>query len=374
MITTECVIVGAGPAGLAVAACLRRAGISFALLEQTRHVGAAWHGHYRRLQLHTDKARSALPYLGFPKSDPRYPSREQVIAYLDAYAGHFGLAPRFGQRVVSIEPTEAGWRTMTADTLYRSSCVVVATGYNRLPNLPSWPGQHSYRGAVVHSSSYRDAASYRGRRVLVVGFGNSGGEIAIDLWEHGAHPVLAVRSPVNIIPRDLLGLPLLAIAIPLSRLPDRLADALTAPVQWLRFGRLARLGLSKPPYGPFRQVWRTGKIPLIDVGTIELIRRGHVAVRAGIERFTRDGVVFTDGCGEQFDAVVLATGFRPAVDEFMGPADRVTDGSGAPLASGRPAALPGLYFCGFRVSPAGMLREIAREAVQIARDIAERRR
>lgn len=365
---TDTVVIGAGPAGLATAACLTRAGIPFVILEREHRVGAAWHRHYVRLHLHTDKNRSALPFFPYPQHYPRYPSRLQVIEYLEDFARHFEVQPRLGQSVASVQHVDGLWQTMTADTTYMSRAVVVATGYNGAPHVPSWPGQELFGGEIVHSSAYRTGGPYRGKTVLVVGFGNSGGEIAIDLWEHGARVALAVRSPINIIPRDLLGMPILAIAIPLNRLPPRLADMLTAPTLRLVFGNLTRLGLRKPPYGPFAQIRLRARVPLIDVGTVDLIRKRHVQVRPEIERFTRDGVVFAGGEEARFDAVILATGFRPAL-AFLDEASAGLDTHDNPVARGR-EVLPGLYLCGFYVSPTGMLREIAMEAKSIACEIA----
>ncbi|MDQ3910587.1 MAG: NAD(P)/FAD-dependent oxidoreductase [Actinomycetota bacterium] len=365
----ETVIVGAGPAGLAVAGCLRRAGIPLVILEREDRVGASWHRHYDRLHLHTDKAHSALPYLPLPKDYPRYPSRDQLVAYLESYAGHFGLEPRFGQEVLAARLRDGRWQTWTRDTLYLSRFLVMATGHNARAHLPKWPGQEAFSGEVVHSSVYKNGAPYRGKRVLVVGFGNSGGEIAVDLFEHGAMPALSVRGPVNVIPRDVLGLPILAIAIPLEKLPTRLADALAAPVVRLAFGNLGRVGLQRAAEGPFGEIERRGRIPLIDVGTIGLIKKGAIDVRPGVERFDGQDVVFVDGTRDRYDAVVLATGYRPTVDALLERAPLLTDEHGSPCRSGREAA-QGLYFCGFHVSPTGMLREIAMEAKRIATDIA----
>ena len=207
------IVIGAGPAGLAVGACLKRAGIPTLILEQSNKVGAAWHRHYDRLHLHTDKAHSGLPFVPFPKAYPRYPSRLQVIEYLETYARHFQLEPRFGQQVVVARHANGVWEVQTQDARYQALNLVIATGYNREPYLPSWPGQTSFQGALLHSSQYRTGEPFKHQKVLVVGFGNSGGEIAMDLWEHGAQPSLAVRSPVNVIPRELFGIPILAIGI-----------------------------------------------------------------------------------------------------------------------------------------------------------------
>ena len=262
------------------------------------------------------------------------------------------------------------WEADTETTRYRASSLIVATGYNGEPNIPAWPCQDSFRGEIRHSSTYLNGVPYRGKRVLVVGFGNSGGEIAIDLWENGATPAMAVRSPVNVLPKEVLGIPILTLAIPMSRMPPKLADLLTAPLVKLTVGDVTRLGLRKPPLGPNRQVSKQARIPLLDIGTIGLIEKGYVSVRPGVDRFTEEGVVFTDGREERFDAVVLATGFRPRVDRFLEPAAEVADAGGTPRTSGEPAGLPGLYFCGFYVSPTGMLREIAMEAKKIARHMS----
>ncbi len=364
------IVVGAGPAGLAMGACLQQAGVSFLILEQAEQVAVAWHRHYERLHLHTDKKHSELPFFPFPKEYPRYPSRVQVIDYLEAYARRFQLAPRLGQRVESARQANGSWEVQTQDSRYQAENLVIATGYSREPLVATWPGQEAFQGRVLHSSEYRDGESFRGQKVLVVGFGNSGGEIAIDLWENGAETSLAVRSPVNVIPRDLLGIPILALGILQSRLPPRWADALNAPLMRIVMGDLTKYGLRKAAQGPITQIRRTARIPLIDVGTIELIKQGQVKVYPGIERFTDQGVLFANGERRSFDTVILATGYQPRVNAFLQGAPNACDDRGTPLFSGAEAPLPGLYFCGFHISPTGMLREIAREARQISAAIA----
>lgn len=292
-----------------------------------------------------------------------------MIAYLESYAEQFALAPRFGERVVRVCRATEEWHIQTDESLYRSEVLVVATGYARKPVVPRWPGQAGFRGRILHSSRYKNGAPFAGKRVLVVGFGNSGGEITIDLWEHGAQPSLSVRSPVNVIPRDLFGLPLLAISIPLSYLPARLADLLTAPILRWKFGALSDLGLQQAPYGPFTQIERDARIPLIDVGTVRLLREKVVTVYPAIERFTKHGVVFEDASEASFDTVVLATGYRPAVHEFL--EDTIIPEDDVSLRSGDEVA-PGLYLCGYRVSARGVLNDIADEAKRIAQDIARR--
>ncbi|MGO9831596.1 MAG: flavin-containing monooxygenase [Myxococcaceae bacterium] len=361
---TDVVVVGSGPAGLAVGACLRKAGIDFVLLEKGRALAPAWRQRYDRLHLHTDRSHSGLPYLPMPKAYPRYPSSAQMIEYLEAYAQRFSLAPRFGEEVTGARRAEGGWAVETQTGRYRARALVLATGYNAEPVRPQWPGMEAYQGVLLHSSEYRSGERFRGQDVLVVGFGNSGGEIAIDLFEHAARADIVVRGTVNLLPRELLGIPILTWGIALSHLPPPVADLLAAPLLRMSFGDLSRLGLRKAPAGPLTELATRKRVPLIDVGTVDLLRRKSIQVRPGIEAFTRDGARFVDGTEAPYQAVVLATGFRPRLAQVLANVDGVLDEAGMPLTSGR-EAVPALYLTGFYIAPTGMIREAGIEARRI---------
>ncbi len=367
---SDVIIVGASAAGLAVAACLKQAGIAnLTILEKADKVGVAWRHHYDRLHLHTDKGNSNLPYLPFPASTPRYPSRQQVIDYLENYAKQFNLQPHFGQMVTNIAQIDGLWQVTTANGRFVGRNLVMATGYTNQPVMPSWPGQDQFKGQILHSSQYKNGEAFADKNVLVVGFGNSGGEIAIDLHEHGAHPSISVRSAVNVIPRDILGIPILSIGQLMSKLPTAVADVLAAPLIKLTIGDLTKYGLKKLPYGPNTQIARYGRIPLLDIGTVSLIKQGLLQVKPAIKQFTQESVQFVDGQSQSYEAVVLATGYQPNLDVFASGIGAALDVEGRPMGSGQESALNGLYFCGFYVSPTGMLREIGIEAKKIARSI-----
>src|SRR6478672_8977762 len=134
----ETIVIGAGPAGLAVGACLKQANISYVILEQSAAVGPAWRHHYERLHLHTDKKNSELPFLAYPKQYPRYPSRAQVVDYLDSYAAKLKLDIHFNQQVVSAYCENNQWYAQTQDTLYQASNLVIATGNTEEPVIPNW--------------------------------------------------------------------------------------------------------------------------------------------------------------------------------------------------------------------------------------------
>lgn len=365
--TTETLIIGASAAGLATAAELLRRGRRFELVEAEDVVAASWRRHYDRLHLHTPKGLSQLPGLRMPKEWPRYPSRDQVVEYLELYQKHFALQPHFGETVHRVERVDDTWVTTSSKGTWRSDNVVVATGRARTPVRPIWPGMDRYGGDILHSSEYRNGDPWRGRPVLVVGFGNSACEQALDLIERGAEAHLAVRSPVNVLPRDIFGVvPVLTLGIVMRQLPMRVADALASPIVRSTVGDITKIGLKKLPYGPNTQIARDHRIPLLDIGTMDQIKRGRIAVHGELDHFVDDGVAFTDGSQLTVDAVVLATGYRASLGDLVVGWEAVCDNVGIPTASGEPTALGGLYFCGMYVSPAGMLREISIEAKRIA--------
>jgi cation diffusion facilitator CzcD-associated flavoprotein CzcO len=362
----DAIIIGAGPAGLASAASMGALGLRATVLEKEDTVGSVWRRHYDRLHLHTDRGHSGLPGMAMPRSYPTYPSREQVVEYLESYAAHFRIQPVFDTTVLKVARDGAQWRVDTNKAGISAPVVVIATGWADFPYRPRWPGSDTFRGDLVHSSEYRNTSAYAGKRVLVVGFGNSGGEIALDLANAGIDTTLAVRGAVQILPRDLLGIPILSWAIAQKSLPARIVDFINAPVIRLAVGPIERLGLQRAAKGPRRMIEEDGRVPLLDIGTLARIRDGSIKVRGGIDHFTPDSVVFSDQGSQEFDAVILATGFRPDLRELLLDANGVLSQDGKPLVTGRATNAPGLYFCGLVASPTGQLREIGLEARRIS--------
>ncbi|MDI1448874.1 NAD(P)/FAD-dependent oxidoreductase [Polyangium sp. 6x1] len=373
---TEVIVVGAGPSGLSVGACLRSRGISFEILERSAEVGSSWRNHYERLHLHTVQRFSALPGMPWPAGTPTYPSRAQMVSYLDTYAHEFELHPRFGEDVRSARRVDGGFVLRTEANEYLTRGLVVATGYNRVPHVPTWPGEASFGGPIVHSSRYKNGDPWRGKRVLVVGAGNSGAEIALDLWEHGAKPALSVRGPVHVVPRDLTGVPSQISSLFLfSRLPPKIADAISLFALDRVLGDLTPYGLTRPKLGPISQVILEKRIPLIDVGTLELVKQGQIDVVKDVRSFGPGEVHFADGTTRPFDAVVLATGYRTGISEYFVDAEGWLDERGYPRYFGEPVpGAPGLFFIGFRNPLTGALHDIAIEAERVAEHLAGEKR
>jgi cation diffusion facilitator CzcD-associated flavoprotein CzcO len=368
----EVLVVGAGPAGLAVSACLRRAGLPHQIVEREADVASRWRRHYERLHLHTVKQLSALPGQPWPDEVPRYPSRRQVVDYLARYAAEQAEAPRFGVEVTRIARHAHGFEVQTRIGTLQPRFVVVATGYNGVPNRPDWPGLDGFAGLLLHSGDYRVARPFVGKRTLVVGCGNSGAEIALDLAEQGVDVAMVVRGPVHVVPRDLFGRPSQATSVLLSHLPLGLRDAIVGPILKLAVGDLSRHGIVRPAVGPNRMIAEQGRIPMLDIGTVAMIKTGRIRVRPGVERLDGERVRFADGREEPFDAIILATGYATGLGRIVEGFEAIADARGRPHRFGEETAIPGLYFVGFRNPSTGALREIALEAPRVAASIATR--
>ena len=364
----DVLVIGAGPAGLAVAGCLAQRGVRPLVIEKAQDVAASWRNHYERLHLHTVKKLSALPGLAFPARSPRYVPRQGVVDYLGAYAAKYEIAPLLGEEAVAVTPGPQGWFIRTlAGRQIGARAVVLATGANCQPRGATFDGQHKYNGSILHSQAYRHATPFAGRQVLVVGMGNTGAEIALDLAEHGVRAALSVRSPLNIVHRDVLGRPTQLTSIALAKLPARWGDAAARLLRDLTVGDLRRWGLQTSPVSPLRQLREFGKTPVIDVGTLARIKRGDIVVHPGIAGFTPGGVRFVDGSDESFDAVILATGYEAQVQRLFPGTPVPVDRNGMPAQMVGQGALTGVFFIGFDIrQPGGLLRTIAAQAREVS--------
>ncbi|MEV2250995.1 NAD(P)/FAD-dependent oxidoreductase [Streptomyces sp. NPDC050147] len=367
-------VVGGGPGGLSVAAALRARGVRAVVLERSDRVGASWRGHYDRLHLHTTRRLSALPGLAIPRSFGRWVSRDNVVRYLEKYADFHQLEIVTGVEVSRLERAAdgTGWLLhATGGRELTGSAVVIATGYNHTPHIPDWPGRDTYAGELLHASAYRDPGPYAGKDVLVVGVGNTGAEIAVDLVAGGAARVrLAVRTAPHIVRRSTAGWPAQRTGILCRRLPAALVDRLAGPIAKVSVPDLSAQGLPRPDTGLYSRV-KEGAIPVQDVGLIDAVRKGKVEPVAALDSFEDGKVVLADGTRIGPEAVIAATGYRRALEPLLGDLG-VLDAKGAPLVRGArtPKSAPGLYFTGFTNPISGMLREMAMDAEKIAKAVA----
>ncbi|MEV4684535.1 flavin-containing monooxygenase [Streptomyces kurssanovii] len=365
-------VVGGGPGGLAAAAALRERGVRAVVLERSESVGASWRRHYDRLHLHTTRRLSALPGLPMPRSFGRWVSRDDVVRYLDKYAEFHALEIVTGVEVSRIEPAGNDWVLhATGGRRLTGRAVVVATGFNHTPHLPDWPGRDTYQGRLLHAGEYRNPGPFAGKDVLVVGVGNTGAEIAVDLVEGGAARVrLAVRTVPHIVRRSTAGWPAQRTGILVRRLPVRLVDRAGEVMCRIAVPDLAAQGLPRPDTGLYSRV-KEGAIPVQDVGLIDAVRTGRVEPVAALESFDDGKAVLADGTRISPDAVIAATGYRRGLEDMVGHLG-VLDERGRPVVHGgrTPAQAPGLYFTGFTNPISGMLREMAIDARKIAKALA----
>ncbi|MGW3862486.1 flavin-containing monooxygenase [Streptomyces sp. NPDC005047] len=368
-------VIGAGPGGLAVAQALRARGLRAVVLERAEHVGDSWRRHYDRLRLHTTRRLSALPGLAMPRRFGRWVSRDDVVRYLEKYVEYHQLEIVTGVEVFRVERASGGGWLLHASggRELTGSAVVVATGFNHTPRVPDWPGRDTYTGEFRHAAEYRDAAPYAGRDVLVVGVGNTGAEIAVDLVEGGAARVrLAVRTAPHIVRRSTAGWAAQYTGILCRRLPVALVDRLARPLARISVPDLSAQGLPRPGTGLYSRVTE-GAIPVQDVGLIDAVRSGRVEVVAAVDGFEDGKILLADGTRLAPDAVIAATGYRRGLEGLVGHLD-VLDARGRPLTSGAktPPDAPGLYFTGFTNPISGMLRELALDAERIAKAVTKR--
>ena len=361
-------VIGAGASGLAAAAVLARAGEEVVVLDRAE-IGAVWANRYDRLHLHTVRWLSGLPGYAIPRRFGKWPARDGVAEYLRRYAAFHKLDVRTGVDVERVDREGDGWVVMTSGGPLGTDRVVIATGLSNAPFAPAWPGAGAVE--IVHSADYRNASPYRGRRVLVVGTGNSGAEIAVDLADGGASEVLlSVRTPPGIVRRDTLGVPSQLFGIVSSHLPTGVADRIAAGIRRVAIPDLESLGLPAParPYSAFleRRV-----IPIVDVGLADAVKEGRIRVVPALESFEARHAVLGDGTRVEVDAVVAATGFRTGLEPLIGHLG-VLDDRGRPLVRDveEPAASPGLHFVGYEVTLGGTLRRAGIEAKQLAQAVA----
>lgn len=367
----DVIIIGAGPAGLAVAGRLRKEKTPFIILEQSNFIANSWRQHYDRLCLHTVRDLSNLPHLAFPSDYPQYVPRDFLIAYYENYAQEFQIEPKFNAKVKKVERVHDGWKVRTADDkTFVSDQVVVATGTNRIPYEPEFRDQDVFAGEVIHSRSYKNPKHYLDKKVLVIGMGNTGAEISLDLANHGVQTYISVRGPINVIPRDLNGRPVQTTAKLLDKLPFGLGNWIGAKIRDVYFGDLSPYGLQRSKLAPIDQLMQTGKTPVIDIGTIDMIKKGKIKVIPGIDRFEKNAVVYNGSQHIDLDAVILATGYRSKLEDFIPGVEGFLDQFSYPKSPIGTGDLEGLYFIGFdNYKLGGLLGTIREDSLIIAEAI-----
>lgn len=344
------IIVGAGPAGLATSACLARRGVASLVLDRDDCVGSLWRKRaYDRLHLHLPKQISALPHAPHAHDAPDYLPRDHFVRYLDAYAQRFHVRARLRREVRAARFVGDGrWEVDAVDLAtgeperHAAKFLVVATGEFDEEVLPQVPGLDTFPGEAMHSRDYVSAEGMRGKAVLVVGCGNSGMEIALDLAEGGAAASVVVRGQVHLMTREIMS----ASTALFAHLPVSTIDRLALLACFLVFGDTAKHGVPRPALGPFARKLQSNVYPVIDVGTYSKIKTGQIQVLPAITSIDGDVVEFADGRRQRFDAIVFATGYRSAVKKWLKSGGDGLFGDNGMAAGRSPKGENGLYRAG----------------------------
>ncbi|KAM7507825.1 hypothetical protein LguiA_018278 [Lonicera macranthoides] len=370
---TVVVIVGAGPAGLATSACLNLFSIPNIILEREDCNGSLWKKKtYDRLKLHLPKHLCQLPHMPFPPNEPTFVSKNGFIQYLDSYSSTFGVCPMHNRMVEDawFEKDGGRWHVVAKNVTtcdveeYVGIYLVVASGENNEGFIPNFTGLDEFKGKVIHSSEYESGKCFIGKDVLVVGYGNSGVEIAYDLSNWNVRTSIVVRGPIHVLTKEMVQFGMYL----LKYLPCNLVDNIMVVLSKLKYGDVTEYGLERPTKGPFFLKKITGRSPIIDVGTIEKIKDGSIQVLPSINKINEESVEFVNGKINRFDAIVFATGYRSRVKKWLKDDGNLFNDDGMPKQRNPNhwKGENGLYCAGF--SQSGLFG-ISNDAQNIADDI-----
>jgi hypothetical protein len=308
-------VVGAGPAGLAMTRALMRHGLDFDCFERHDDVGGIWDqtnpGSPMYDSAHFISSRTLSGFHGYPMPEamPDYPRHSQVLTYLRDFAEAYGLRERItaSTEVQRAQPDpQDGWRvTLRGGETRRYDNLICANGTTWSPNRPALDGEFS--GELIHSNEYRSTATLSGKRVLIVGAGNSGVDIACDAARAADAAWISMRRGYHFIPKHMFGTPVDVLAETGPQPPMRVAQWMMPLLIRLQIGRQERYGLPRPDHRLFESH------PIVNDQILHYLAHGDIAVKPGVERLDGGGVVFADGSRETVDMVVLATGFRSVI-------------------------------------------------------------
>ena len=345
-------IIGAGSSGVAAAKALKEQSVAFECFEKGSDLGGMWrYGNDNGLSsayrsLHIDTSRKNLGYSDFPIPEhmPDFLSHWEVAEYLDAYAERFGVRPhiRFRTEVMDVRPSAGEWQVTLGNGETRTyASVLVANGHLWDPRWPAFPGR--FDGTAIHSHHYKTADPFEGKRVLVVGIGNSAVDIAVDLARRAKSVHLSTRRSAWVMPKYLMGIPVDRWGAFFTRklkLPVRVSRSILQRLMFLTVGDQARFGLPRPKH----PMWR--EHATLSQELLPYIGHGWIRVKPDVRELQGRRVAFADGTSEPFDAIIYATGYKTTFPFFKPEVFEVRDNQVALYRRTLPPHRPGLYFVG----------------------------
>ncbi len=341
-------IIGAGPSGLAAARAFATAGLTFDVLERSSDVGGIWDAENAHTPIyesaHFISSRTQSAFGGFPMPDdyPDYPSWRQILAYIRAFADEFKLRPyiRFGAAASKVERNADRWdvRLESGEVLTYDG-VVAAVGHNWDPVMPEYPG--SFDGTAYHALEYRSGGELSGKKVLVVGGGNSGCDIACDAATRASEAWISMRRGYHFLPKHVLGQPTDAFFHHGPQIPNWMAPTLLGVLLRVLVGDLRRFGLPRPDHPPL------ATHPIMNTQLLHHLAHGEIAAKPDIAELGGRTVRFTDGSEIEPDVILWATGYRPTIPCFEAGGIHLGEGSAELYLNIFAKNYQGIYVIGF---------------------------
>ena len=374
-------IIGAGSSGIATCQVLKAGGIEFECFEKGSELGGNWRyendngmsSAYRSLHINTSRTLMSYASYPMPEDYPDYPNHFQIARYFDDYVDHFGLRDRirFRSAVLSVEPAAGEWEVTveTADgerQTHRYSAVLVANGHHWDPRWPepAFPGAGEFAGEQMHVHHYREADVLRGKRVLVLGIGNSATDVAVEASRIADATFLAMRRGAYVLPKYMNGKPIDEATSPLiSRVPIAVQRFFSSRMLGVAAGDMTAYGLPKPDHKLFEAH------PTVSSELLPRLGHGDIEVKPNIERFGGGRTVrFVDGSEEEIDLVVYCTGYKMSFPFFDPKVFSAPDNRLPLYRRVASAERPGLYFIGF-IQPLGPIMPLAEAQVEWVADL-----
>jgi putative flavoprotein involved in K+ transport len=306
--TSDVLIIGAGPAGIVSSVALQRRGIAHVVYERADIPGSTWASLYPSLRLNTTRFFSHMPGMRFPLRYGLFPSGKQYYEYLKRYVQRHRPPIVYGVEVRDVRPENGLWRVESTRGVEHFRAVISATGIWNRPVMPQIEGMAAFRGAILHAHDFRCPSQVAGQRVLVVGVGPSGVDIAVASAEVAAHVSIGIRSGVALKRRYPFGLPVQAWMLLTERLPKPLCQRIMRAVMQQDYGDLTRWGL--PPSKAAVTAYQGPEL-------LNAVRAGKVHPVAAPVCFTPQEVVLADGARLSVDVVIMATGYEPVLHDYL---------------------------------------------------------
>ncbi|MDM9383153.1 NAD(P)/FAD-dependent oxidoreductase [Chlorogloeopsis sp. ULAP01] len=348
----DIIIIGAGFCGVTVAASLKNFGINnFIVIEKGETVATIWKNSYDRLV--TQNPYFILPFFEGKEKYSTFKTKDEIVEYLTEYAHHFQVNShiRFGEEVQNISKTDNqnqtdyNWQIETTKDILHCKILVICTGLNNEPVIPKFFGQEDFSGTIIHSSAYQNGIPYQNQKVLVVGSGNSAAEIALDLYEHGAARIdMLIRGKRWVFPlyprlrvlqhwlwrsrsyfKQLFNQyttdsKIAAMERSIDFSPEELQADIKETDKFIqRFALdLSAYSIYPEDKGPMDMEVNQGRVAWVDRGSVKQIKKGNIQVISNnIQQLTKTGVIFANGVTQDYDAIILGTGFRPSINKLL---------------------------------------------------------